>query len=364
MTTLPSADEPATWPIVALPVSSPWPIVRVAPDGNVAQFGALPAPLNALVRCDPSGRLWSLDPTAATVTGYALDGDDVREVVVHALPDHFETADMAVDERHVYLGGKAAWGIPEIDEALRRSKAGLPFNDGYDQPKVWFRGALDGPAWSALALPPLPAVMRRFLSQKAVDALVLDGDRLVAVDDVVLPKWFFLFDRVAEGGPAHVGTVDLSHGPNESTLHGAARSSQWIALRSGGATRMGEYRRVRIYARGSLEARASLSERLDRRSGTRKEDPWGGAAFVGEHLLVATLSDRLLEIDCTRLDAPPGRDPGPIDLGERAARVKIAGSASVLDVIPVDAWGGALVIVEETGGQRRAVWHRVGDARR
>lgn len=358
MTPPASATNPATWPIVALPLSSPWTIARVGPDGDLVPFGALPAPLDALVRWDPAGRLWSLDRAAATVTGYALDGDDVREVAVHALPGRFETADMAVDERHIYIGGKAPWGVAEIDEALRRSKAGLPSRDGYDEPKVWFRGALDGPGWSALALPELPAVMRRFLSDKSVDALVLDGDRLVAVDDVVRPKWFFLFDRTAEAGPALVGTVDLSHSPNERTVPGAARSSQWIALRSEGTSRTGNFRNVRVYARGSLEARAYLRERFDRPRDSPINDPWGGAAFVGERLLVAAHADGLFDIDCTRLDAPPDR-ARPIDLARRTSRVTVAGATSVLDVVPVQTWGGALVVVAE-GDRRRAVWYPVG----
>lgn len=361
MTPSASAADPATWPIVALPISSPWPIARVGPDGTVVPFGALPAPLNALVRFDPTGRLWSLDPTAATVTGYALDGDDVRELVAHPLPTHFKAMDLAVDERHLYLGGKAPWGIPEIDESLRRHRAGLPATDGYDQPKLWFRGALDGPGWMALALPALSGWVRHCLSNKAIDALVIDGDHLVAVDDVVLPKWFFRFDRTVEGAPSLVGSVDLSHRPNEQTVPGAARSSQWIALRSEGTNRSGNFRVVRVYARGSLEARAILEQRFDRARDSPVNDPWGGAAFVGERLLVAAHADGLLDIDCSRLDPPPAR-ARPIDLARRTSRVTVAGATAVLDVVPVEAWGGALIVVAE-GDRRRADWYPVGGRR-
>lgn len=357
MTPLATESDEQTWPLVLLALASPWTLARVAPDGSFTPVGWLPTPLSSIVRRDPAGRIWALDPDARIITGFAADDGDVRELVVHPIPRGFDAADMAVDESRIYLGGgPTPVKFETLEEFLQLEAHGAP--DVADaEPTMWFRGALDGPGWTALAAP-LDSV-----DQKSVDALVLDPEQLVAVDDMIFPKWFFVFDPKPVEEPKHRRTIELQQGPNEWTLHGAAASPRWIALRSHCSHRGGAFRQVTVYARETLQPSGRHEDGPGRTRhfhfGRNGEGAWGGAAFVGERLLVAALGDGLMEIDCAGL--PVATEPvpyfgcGPLD--ERRRWSPFAG-ASVLDVVPVEAWGGALLIVDE-GDARRAVWHRV-----
>lgn len=355
-------DDPSTWPIVALPLACPWTVARVGPDGACRPIGALPVSEQAIVRWDEAAtHLWALEPSAGTVTGYAVDGDDVREVETHALPPRFDVADMAVDDRRIYIGGAPQRETFTFEEFERRERLGLREVPSDTEPMAWYRDARGGAGWAALPMPELDAFSRG----KAVDALVLDGHRLVVVDDIVKPKWFFTFARKEAGEPRHLATIDLHQGPNESTLRGAAVSSRWIALRSYAYTRGGASRKVTVFARDTLQPHGRLNEGRGRGGGfggLRSDHSWGGATFVGEHLLVAAFREGLLEVDCSTLDASSAgasRVRAPFALLERTRTVAMAGAERVVDVVAVEPWGGALVIAADDAG-RRAVWHRVG----
>ncbi len=194
-----------------------------------------------------------------------------------------------------------------------------------------------------------------------MDALVFDGARLVAVDDVESPKWFFVFDRSVDGEPRHVATVDLDQGPNESTLHGATVSSRWVALRSHSRHRAGVFRIVTVFTRDTLKLCGRLSEGRGTNvwGGPGTDDCWGGAAFLGERLLVAAYREGLLEVDCSTLSGDGEQRRWDFALAERSRTVAIPGAQRVVDVIPVERWGGALVIATNDD-VRCAVWHRAG----
>lgn len=127
----------------------------------------------------------------------------------------------------------------------------------------------------------------------------------------------------------------------------------------------GPYRMVRLYARGSLRLVASFGGVRDPwkpvRAG-RGEMTWGGAAFVGEWLLVAALGDGLKVLDCTSVIDKDPDDPqegDDEDLTRRVRTMRFPGTPRVLDVVPVESLSGALVIAEGRG-QRRAIWYPVG----
>ncbi len=360
----------SAWPIVALPTASPWPVGRVGIGGAFEPFGELPVPLDAIVRWDPSGKLWALDPVERTVTGYAVDGDDLREFVCHAMPSNFVAVDMAIDDRRVYLGGAP----PHVERTWND-----PGERDVGEPMAWFRERLGGGGWAPLAMPfgEVPG--------KSVDALVFDGGHLVAVDDLVTPKWFFVFDPSGADTPTHVRTVELIQGSYEKTCGGAATSPRWIALRSTSVGSGGSSRLLTVFERGTLETRAGFvtsrspypPRQWDGRPVVQwKSSEWGGAAFVGEWLLVAGMEDGLFEFDCDAIEyaevelsgdfeSEPLSDDEErgVDLGPRVKRSRVLRSSTVLDVVPVEAWHGALVIVE-LRGHRRAIWHPVGRSSR
>jgi len=79
----------------------------------------------------------------------------------------------------------------------------------------------------------LPPELMRF--GKSIDALVVADERLIAVDDIVLPKWLLVYDLSQGGVPPLVSTVQLpNHGKFESVL-GSALGTEYIAVISSGS---------------------------------------------------------------------------------------------------------------------------------
>ena len=87
---------------------------------------------------------------------------------------------------------------------------------------------------------------------KAIDALLLDGDRLVAVDDIVLPKFSFVFDVSAPGEPRLVDQVDLPVHMTYERVCGAVIGGRFIAVRSHGAGGMGSTAHIALLDRATL----------------------------------------------------------------------------------------------------------------
>lgn len=141
---------------------------------------------------------------------------------------------------------------------------------------------------------------------KAVDALLLHGDRLVAVDDVVEPKWFFAFD-VAD--PFAARLVDSRELPTHTTYESvrcAVLGPAGIAIVSQGYNHgtIGQF--ATLYDPASLVERCCVSTRHDHRA----RDPhelWHDVAVTRDLLVVATLKRGLVGLD---LRTPP---PAEVD---------------------------------------------------
>ena len=72
-------------------------------------------------------------------------------------------------------------------------------------------------AWRAVELPP---EVRR--ARKGIDAIVLDGDRMIAVDNVKQPKWILVYDLADPLQPRLVRTHDFLHQANGEVIARAA----------------------------------------------------------------------------------------------------------------------------------------------
>lgn len=130
--------------------------------------------------------------------------------------------------------------------------------------------------WTVVALP-----VECCGEGKSVDELLIDGDRLIAVDDVVLPKYFVRFAISAEGA---LLAPELSEIPAHTAwerIRAAALGERWVALLSGGTTRAGRTDHLALYDRATLSERANLSQALDRGGAER----WTGVAFADEERL-------------------------------------------------------------------------------
>jgi hypothetical protein len=74
----------------------------------------------------------------------------------------------------------------------------------------------------------VPEEVRRW--GKAVDAFVWRGERLVAVDDIVMPKWLLVYDTAWPLAPRLVSTVELQAHCSYETIHAGVGSDSCIGL--------------------------------------------------------------------------------------------------------------------------------------
>lgn len=124
--------------------------------------------------------------------------------------------------------------------------------------------------------------------EKAFDDLLVDGGRLLALDDVVSPKWLFTYDVTDPRRPRLTGRFGLSHGINE-TLHQIAVGGRWAAVRSEIGFRGGHLNAVRLLDRAGLgEVAQVTTHRIDSwaaRPGPRHD--WESVDLLDDVLLIA-----------------------------------------------------------------------------
>jgi hypothetical protein len=104
-------------------------------------------------------------------------------------------------------------------------KDGVLFAGGQCEMEVV--GAIDlqatVPAWRRLDL---PAELRH--PGKSVDSFVLDGDRLLALDDILLPKWWFVYDVSDARRPAFMAAPPLAVHSTYETYHHATLAHRHV----------------------------------------------------------------------------------------------------------------------------------------
>ena len=89
---------------------------------------------------------------------------------------------------------------------------------------------------------------------KPIDELLLFEEHLVAVDNLVLPKWFLSCYLRDDGSLVVASVADLNpHHTSEHVWHGAA-GSRWFALLSSSSGQLGSFRHLTFYdAHGMFE---------------------------------------------------------------------------------------------------------------
>lgn len=144
----------------------------------------------------------------------------------------------------------------------------------------------------------LPADLSNERTNKSIDDLLLTGDRLIAVDDVMYPKFLIAYDVSTPASPELLGYHQIpNHGVYESIFH-AAVGDRWMATLSGTSGRMAYAQHVGFFDAASLEEQFAMSNehRSSRWANYPKqaEDTignWSSIAFWNDVLLIASGSD-------------------------------------------------------------------------
>jgi hypothetical protein len=190
--------------------------------------------------------------------------------------------------------------------------------------------------WVRVALPPQCA-------RNTIDALLVDGARLLVVDDVVFPKYLLAYDVTDPLAPALLSCEDILSGTNQR-IRAAALGERWLAVLTGGAHRGGDFVQVKLVERASLALRGWVTH-VTRWSEERDRAPrrWHDVAVDGGRLLIAAGVEGVLSLDLSRHADPllGGAEPEQLDpgllervvavgAGERATRVTCAGPGRVV----------------------------------
>lgn len=367
--------------VVAVPLDRYWQLVRVDRSGALDPVVDLPVSPEAAVSRDDEGRWWALDAKARHVEGFVLDDDRLRPIGRWTLPIELAPKDVAASGDRLFVGGGTAW----MDTPVTRYG-----------PRIFV---------SSVAAPTDPWVelecvypIRLGGHSKAIDALVVDGDRLVAIDDVVMPKYLYTYDLAVEGVPVWTWASRFISGANQTILPTAARGPRWIAVASESGTRMGFSRMIMLLPRERLEVCAVVEESRGppgRNEATgahesmreiEREFRWHSLALAGDVLGFAGDTRGFGWLDCreapTRLPTPQtvtrnysqwdpatGTVVGGLSRTEYVTHARIMNDQvrwvaaraghRVVGVAAVEARGGFVLVEEDGAGARSLRWFPV-----
>jgi hypothetical protein len=159
---------------------------------------------------------------------------------------------------------------------------------------------------------------------KRVDDLVMDGDRLIAVDNVILPRWLLVYDAAAPRRPRLVRQQELAaHGTYEHVF-AASLGPHLLALLSGSVGEGGQGQHVGLLDRHTLQECVALGvHHRWRDRGTEAEAPsWYDVAWSGNVLLLAAGRHGLGILPVSEPAQAANPDPLEARLDELEARVR------------------------------------------
>ncbi len=224
--------------------------------GRLADLGPLPMPPLAEHAISDTGWIAWPEDEGRTIRRAHCDAEPAEQKFPPIrLPDGYSAATLAFHGQALYVGGGCGMEV-----------LGLY---AYHDPE---------PAWVPL---PVPEEFRRH--GKRVDDLLVDGTRLIAVDDIIVPQYLLLYDVRAPLAPALDRVVELTYHTTYEHIEKGALGGPWLALLSSGISSGGESSHVGLYGRDALVPLGSIS--TGRRRG--HSHTWLDLEMCGETLLIA-----------------------------------------------------------------------------
>ena len=149
---------------------------------------------------DDRRHLLAVDQGRKRVTTYRLEGESfVRTMSPSTLPKDVKAHCIAMKGAQPYIGEVSLW---------------LP------------RGPRE---WTHIPMPEFASG-----EGKRLDGLLIDGDRLIAVDDLMLPKYNLEYDITDAANPVYVGSERIRPNITYERIYAAARGERWFVTLSRG----------------------------------------------------------------------------------------------------------------------------------
>ncbi len=169
---------------------------------------------------------------------------------------------------------------------------------------LWaLRAGQDPPSWQAIEIP-----KKAQAPGKTIDALLVADERLLAIDDMVLPKWNLVYDISDPAEPSLRHAKPLQAHDTYEQVHAAAMGEHWLAIASSGVNHGLESRHL------SVLGRRDLKERLHWTVRQLPGGAWGGQlevlrmAFGGNWLFLAGGELGLGMVELPEPKGGPARD--------------------------------------------------------
>ncbi len=214
------------------------------------------------------------------------------------------------------------------------------------------------PVWTPL---PLSREFRElYRDGKRIDDLLVDGDRLIAVDNIVIPKYLLRFDVSNPRQAVHNQTKEIPFHSSYEQIHSGAIGADWVALLSTSANHGWRAVHIALLDRQNLNEQFALTatqSRVPRREETPPTRDWKALAFHGNTLLIAAGADGVGVLDMAGVRATAGRPIGR-HFGMTEDAMSLAASAeqrmSYLP-LPDGLTDAAVVRVEPVPGSRHVL---------
>jgi hypothetical protein len=227
-------------------------------------------------------------------------GPDVR------LPWAAEVLALALVDGIVYAGGRA-WGLF----------------------LGWVDPEAEGPRFQRVETP-------QAAIGKGIDGFALHGRRLVAVDDIVLPRYLIVLDVSDARAPRLLETLDLRAHSSAECVRSVAANTRAMALLSTSANRGRQAVHVSLLELSTLRERAVFHGRP--RDSLRAHDvpvvDFRSVALSEDALLIAAGTQGVGVIDLAPLLSGAGGDPKVIAVEE--VRFVPVAEGQVVEVVPAD----------------------------
>ncbi len=170
------------------------------------------------------------------------------------------------------------------------------------------------PEWTPLEVPP---ELRK--QGKEIDDLLVDGNRLLAIDNYSYPKWLLVYDVREPLKPKLVDVREIfTHGPGDHIRSGAV-GERWLALLSStGSTIFPPQDHIALWDRASLREYGHISVGSRPFSDTREKPvDWHHLAFAEDRLLIAASAAGMGILDLASVPRP-ANPVEPISLSDQS----------------------------------------------
>lgn len=147
---------------------------------------------------------------------------------------------------------------------------------------------------------------------KSIDDLLIDGNKLIAVDNIIFPKWLLVYDITLPELPKLECAKEIpNHGTYEHIVMGSV-GTNWIALLSSTIGRAGVGVHIAIFDKHSMNECFYLSRQdnmssmmnRDKKELMDEQSNWNGIAFLDDLLMIPSGKRGIGILDLSNIQKP------------------------------------------------------------